>query len=47
MKWLQATNLSARPDVSIEQSQGFVRCLIGCKSERNTMTEKDHTTFCR
>ena len=30
--WLQATNSSARPDVSIEQSQGFqtVRCLIGC-----------------
>ena len=29
---LQATNSSARPDVSIEQSQGFqtVRCLIGC-----------------
>ena len=29
---LQATNLSARPDVSIERSQGFqtVLCLIGC-----------------
>ena len=29
---LQATNSSARPDVSIEKSQGFqtVRCLIGC-----------------
>ena len=29
---LQATNSYARPDVSIEQSQGFqtVRCLIGC-----------------
>ena len=29
---LQATNSSARRDVSIEQSQGFqiVRCLIGC-----------------
>ena len=46
---LRATNSSAGPDVSIEKSQGFqtVRCLIGCLSERNAMTERDHILYTR
>ena len=46
---LQTTNSSARPDVSIEQSQGFqtVRCVIGCLSERNAMIERDHILYTR
>ena len=46
---LQATNLSVRRDVSVDQSQEFQiqGCLIGSYSEIYAVTEKYNTPFFR